>query len=365
MKSTLIPWNPRWLSAVAAAALAGALTGSARAADESVVETRVITEPGDSSGADSEKREHRIVIQKIEKDDSSSKENRQVSWLGIATEETSEALASQLGLNEGEGLLVTYIAHESPAAKAGLQKNDVLVELDGQLLVHPAQLKKLIQKHKDGDSVEITFYRAGKKETVTAKIGKTSRGLSLLGDERVWEGELRDVHRQLSELHLNEAARDQLKNLRQSLDEAGVNREAISKQVRRSMEEVRKALQEALRQATNAHRTFGPAAREFQELARRGMDVEKDATVVVKSKRNSVKSIVKTDDSGTYVVVADPKKQLTAHDKAGRLLFDGPIETSDQQAKVPEAVWEKVKPMLDHWSDDKADSPPAAEDDGT
>jgi S1-C subfamily serine protease len=36
------------------------------------------------------------------------------------------------------------VAPDSPAAKAGLEKNDVLAELEGQLLVVPAQLRKLV-----------------------------------------------------------------------------------------------------------------------------------------------------------------------------------------------------------------------------
>jgi hypothetical protein len=95
------------------------------------------------------------------------------------------------------------------------------------------------------------------------------------------------------------------------------------------------------------------------------MDVEKDATVVVKSKRHNIKSIVKTDDTGTYVIVATPKKQLTAHDKSGKLLFDGAIETDDERARVPKDVWEKVKPMLDQLKEDKASAPEAEEEDHT
>ena len=41
------------------------------------------------------------------------------SWLGVAVEEASEALQSQLGLAPGVGLLVTYVTPDSPAAKAG------------------------------------------------------------------------------------------------------------------------------------------------------------------------------------------------------------------------------------------------------
>src|SRR5262245_6332485 len=72
-----------------------------------------------------------------------------VTWLGVYAEEVSEALSSQLGLSSGEGLLVTYVAADSPASKAGLQKNDVLVGLRDQLLVHPSQLIKLIRAQKE------------------------------------------------------------------------------------------------------------------------------------------------------------------------------------------------------------------------
>ncbi len=343
--------NVSSLYALAALASIAGITMPAQAADEKSMATAMIIsksdEPADPAA------EERVLIQRVEtSEEPEGQSQREMPWLGVSTEEASEALAAQLGLNSGEGLTVTYVAPESPAAKAGLEKNDVLVEFDGQSLVHPAQLRKLIQRHKEGDTVQITYYRAGKKETASVSIGKTSRRLGFFHDERSLQGNWRD----LIEQNVG-AARENLKGLRESLDKAGVDREAIRIEVRRSMEEVRKALQEAMRQVTNAHRTFGPAAREFRELARRGLDVEKDATVVVKSKRNSVQSIVKTDDSGTYVVVADPKKQLTAHDKSGKLLFDGPIETEEEQAKVPAEVMEKVKPMLDQLKPGKGDKP--------
>jgi len=384
MKMT--PWQSRnlgWLCAFTTAALVSGTVTLASAADELSAQTVGLIKSREPAAAKSSEDEEQVLIQKVEADEPNPKSRREVPWLGVATEETSEALASQLGLNKGEGLTVTYVAPDGPAAKAGLQKSDVLVEFEKQLLVHPAQLRKLIQMHKEGDEVQLKYYRAGKKDTVKATIGKTARRFSLFGDEGRFEGGLRDLHSQLrdlplregqlqdlrrsleqSERQLGEATREQLKALRQSLDQAGIDKESISREVKRTMEEVRKALQDAMRQATNAHRTFGPAAREFQELARRGLDVDKDATVVVKSQRNSVQSIVKTDDSGTYVVIADPRKQLTAHDKSGKLLFDGPIETDEDQAKVPKKVWTKVKPMLEQLNQDKPSPEPKPEQDG-
>lgn len=40
-------------------------------------------------------------------------------------------------------------------------------------------------------------------------------------------------------------------------------------------------------------------------------------------------------------------RTTTAHDKDGKLVFDGEIDTPEQRAKVPPELWEKVKPLLD------------------
>jgi hypothetical protein len=332
-------------------------------------QTVVVTAAADSGDAeatagagDSDSDDQKVLIQSIDTDEPAGKKKREVAWLGVATEETSEALASQLGLSAGEGLTVTYVAPESPAAKAGLQKNDVLAEFEEQLLVHPAQFRKLIQMHKEGDSVKLTVYRAGKKKSITATIGKTKRNLGFFYDEHSFPSDVHVIARDLTDSSVGENIREQMKALRESLGKAGLDKENLNQEIKRSMEEVRKSIQEAMRQATNAARTFGPAAREFQELARRGMDVDKDATVIVKSKHNTVKSIVKTDESGTYVVVASPKKHLTAHDKSGKLLFHGEIETKEEQARVPKNVWDRVKPMVDQLKEDKTGQPEAEEE---
>jgi hypothetical protein len=69
--------------------------------------------------------------------------------------------------------------------------------------------------------------------------------------------------------------------------------------------------------------------------------------------------MVKADESGTYVIVSNPKPRLTAHDKEGKLLFDGEIDTPEQREKVPPEVWEKVEPMLDKLAPKAEDEPGA------
>ena len=69
--------------------------------------------------------------------------------------------------------------------------------------------------------------------------------------------------------------------------------------------------------------------------------------MTVRSTGQRVKSVVKSDDSGTIVIVSNPKPHLTAHDKEGKLMFDGEIDTPKQRAKVSPELWEKVEPLLD------------------
>jgi len=60
-----------------------------------------------------------------------------------------------------------------------------------------------------------------------------------------------------------------------------------------------------------------------------------------------VKSLVRSDESGTIVLLSNPNLHLTAHDKEGKLLFDGPIDSADERAKVPRELWERVEPLVD------------------
>jgi hypothetical protein len=316
-------------------------TGFAATVAESKDTPTDVTEHAlEKQGASSVKR---IVVETLEPESDRAKSKKEVAWLGIGTEESSEALSAQLGLHTGEGLVITYIAPESPAAKAGLQKNDVLVEMDGQQMVHPAQLRKLVQMHKPAETVNLDFFRAGRKQSASVSLGRTSSSTGFFGDERSWNGNLRDL-----KLHLGPRAED-LEHLNETLRRAGLDKENLKIEIRRSVDEARRAAEEAIRQGSSA------ASKALQELSRHSIDIDKKASVTVRKSGNHVKTIVKSDDDGTYVIVADPKKRLTAHDKWGKLLFDGQIETPGQQGEVPKDVWQKVKPLVESFQDGSED----------
>jgi membrane-associated protease RseP (regulator of RpoE activity) len=279
---------------------------------------------------------------------------KDVAWLGISTDEACEVLAAQLGLKPGEGLVVIYVEPNSPAAKAGLQKYDVLVSMGDQMLVHPHQLRKLVRLQKEGDSIKLEFYRGGKKQSATATLSKTTDRTDA-GDDM-----LRGLQFQLGEPKIANTTHEHMNNLQETLSHAGYNRQTVNADLQRSMEQARKALHEALTRNGNLTWVIGPGATNLDALTLEGLSVGKGTTLTVKKNANSAKSIAKADETGTYVIVSNPKKRLTVHDNAGKLLFDGEIETDAQQQNVPPEIWTKAKAMLDEMGPAKDDGEPEA-----
>lgn len=77
--------------------------------------------------------------------------------------------------NVTEGVAIIQVVPRSPAAQAGLKQFDVIVALDGQKITNVLDLRKYLYTKKTiGDEMKVTFYRDGKKETVTMKLAKES-----------------------------------------------------------------------------------------------------------------------------------------------------------------------------------------------
>lgn len=299
--------------------------------DTSGEEDAVSSSSGSGSSVGAGASRNVIKIESIEPDQA-KEPAREVTWLGLSTEDVSDVLASQLGLKPGQGLVVAFVAPDSPAAKAGIQKFDVIEELGDQMLVDPTQLRKLVQMQKDGETIQLTLYRGGKKQSVSATLAKRTEGWGMFSAQSGGGGEL-------SELALSVA----------DMNKQMIDKKMLNAEVQRSMEEARKEIQEALRQSAQAGRAvrlIAPMA-PMPPIPPMAADVGNDATITVTKDGDSVKTVVRGDDTGVLVIVASPKKHLTAHDEDGKLLFDGEIETPEQQQKVPATLWEKVKPLLE------------------
>jgi uncharacterized protein YndB with AHSA1/START domain len=90
--------------------------------------------------------------------------------IGINIDEFTPAVAEKIGVPVTHGVLIEGTIDGMGAQKCGLQKNDVLVEVDGQSLLGFTSLNPILMNKKAGDAVDIAFYRGPKKMTATLEL---------------------------------------------------------------------------------------------------------------------------------------------------------------------------------------------------
>ncbi len=94
-------------------------------------------------------------------------ESAQFQRLGVEVKAPDDALAEQLDLPKGQGLVLTEIGVETPASKAGLRASDILLELEGKAVSRdPAALAKALEAIKANKPVNAVVFRKGRKTDV-------------------------------------------------------------------------------------------------------------------------------------------------------------------------------------------------------
>ena len=95
-------------------------------------------------------------------------------WLGVGIQDLTEELADYYGIKGQKGVLVTQIFEGDPAKKAGIQPNDVIIEIDGQSVSTGRELSGIIANTLVGKKTKIILLRNGEKRTVMVKLTKRS-----------------------------------------------------------------------------------------------------------------------------------------------------------------------------------------------
>lgn len=90
------------------------------------------------------------------------------SWLGVAGHETTipRRVSRAHGLPGGQGLGVTAVSPDSPAAKAGVHEGDVIVDFDGVPVGGADDLHRLLTDDRIDRSVSLRLLRQGEQRTV-------------------------------------------------------------------------------------------------------------------------------------------------------------------------------------------------------
>lgn len=101
--------------------------------------------------------------------------------LGVQIRNIDQTYAKGLGLKDIKGALVNDVVKGSPAEKAGIQVEDVIIAVDGKEIKSSSDLQIEIAKRNPGDYVELTIIRDGK--TIKKKVKLDEKDLAKLDVE--------------------------------------------------------------------------------------------------------------------------------------------------------------------------------------
>jgi serine protease Do len=93
-------------------------------------------------------------------------------WLGVGVSEVSGDKVKSLKLPEERGALLGRIVPDSPAAKAGLKENDVVLEINGQRIEGMEQFRRMIHEIPAGRTASLTVWRDGRSQNIKVTLGK-------------------------------------------------------------------------------------------------------------------------------------------------------------------------------------------------
>ncbi len=91
-------------------------------------------------------------------------------WLGGEFQNVTQDIADSLGFSRPEGVLVTSLSPQSPLAKAGLKRGDVIMAFDGKTLDNAQGLNYLLGTSQVGDSKLIEYRRGDASLQATIKM---------------------------------------------------------------------------------------------------------------------------------------------------------------------------------------------------
>jgi serine protease Do len=91
-------------------------------------------------------------------------------WLGVAIQKLSPDLVQAFKLENDHGALVADVIPDGPAAKAGIERGDIIVRFQGHKIQDSSELPRMVATVAPGTQVDVDIVRGGKKLTIPVKL---------------------------------------------------------------------------------------------------------------------------------------------------------------------------------------------------
>lgn len=269
--------------------------------------------------------------------------SRSDGFLGVEAGPLPAALADQLNLPDGFGVLITSVVPGSAAEAAGLKPHDVLKMLNDQILTSQEQLSLLVRSIAEGHAITLVVLHKAQESKITATLQKRPPGLADAPTHLHHDGQPNEIVR---EFHLNADdlfKSDSTGNTRtylhldrgpsnKDVGELHLNADDLSKpdiadRIRASVDLNRAQIDAA---TASALKTLREGVPNGPVIVARTLTVLKDPTGRVE------------------ITVVEGKRTLTVRDADGKEVFHGPIDTPEQRQTIPAEAKHLVEMLERH-----------------
>ena len=104
-------------------------------------------------------------------------------YLGLSMQDLTPELAENFDIGESKGAVVTKVFEDSPAEKAGIKFEDVIIEFEGKGVEDSKELMNRVATLAPGTKVTLLVLREGKKQTLTVELGERPKLGEIATDE--------------------------------------------------------------------------------------------------------------------------------------------------------------------------------------
>jgi serine protease Do len=93
-------------------------------------------------------------------------------WLGVVIQDLTPGLAESFGFEGDDGVLISEISPDGPAAKAGLEAGDIVTAYNGEAVESMDALRLKIAATEPGSAAEFRIFRNGESRSLSVEIGR-------------------------------------------------------------------------------------------------------------------------------------------------------------------------------------------------
>jgi len=139
-------------------------------------------------------------------------------WIGVTIQELTPELAQEFGLKKTRGALVSDVAKDSPAARAGIMRGDIVVEFNGREVKDVSSLRNMVAQSKAGGEIALKVLRAGKELAIRVIITELPREAAEASPETLPD----NAEKALAGLTVMDLSKEIIRQLGFNKDEKGV-----------------------------------------------------------------------------------------------------------------------------------------------